>query len=414
MSNPPSSLPKEFIEQVKSALEHLYDFAYLQQLPLARQLEALPTQGSRPSASTPSSGHQLRRALITAIEAIDPGSGVQAQSPDARIFTLMQMRYIDDLTVQVAANRLGLSSRQAHRLLRRGEESVATLLWLKVGGEETISAEMPPAPAESESSARELSSVQSEIALLDPTLEPVDMQALVRDALAAIAPLADARGLPFRAELPDDSVMVSTDSAVARQVLMSLLSRVLTAADGGMLNLKLTSQASQTVLSLSFLRGDSAEIIVDDVISQLVAKLGWTLRQEPANGGQTVIRLNMTGAGALVLVIDDNEGLVQMLDRFLTGHHCRVVTTTSGEAGLELAQELIPDAIILDVMIPGKSGWEILQLLRGQPHTAAIPIVVCSVFNDPDLATALGATRFHSKPISRDEILNTLRELNVV
>jgi CheY-like chemotaxis protein len=70
--------------------------------------------------------------------------------------------------------------------------------------------------------------------------------------------------------------------------------------------------------------------------------------------------------------------------------------------------------MILDVMMPGASGWEILQTLRSHPPTATIPIIVCSVFNDPELAYALGATRFHSKPIRRDTILATLRELNIV
>jgi CheY-like chemotaxis protein len=65
-------------------------------------------------------------------------------------------------------------------------------------------------------------------------------------------------------------------------------------------------------------------------------------------------------------------------------------------------------------MMPGASGWEILQTLRSQPQTATVPVIVCSVFNDPDLAYSLGATRFHAKPIRRDTILDTLHELNVV
>jgi CheY-like chemotaxis protein len=52
--------------------------------------------------------------------------------------------------------------------------------------------------------------------------------------------------------------------------------------------------------------------------------------------------------------------------------------------------------------------------LRSQPQTATVPVIVCSVFNDPDLAYSLGATRFHPKPIRRDTILDTLHELNVV
>lgn len=392
--------PKEFVEQVKQALEHLYDFAYLQQLPLAKQLASIRR---RPSESP---GHHLRRELITAIEAISPGGSEFQQSPDGRIYSLLQMRYIDDITVQVAADRLGLSARQAHRLLRRGEESVATLLWMRLP--------QPEISARHASSARELSSVKSEIARLETAREPVDMSALVTQALTAVQPLAVAHGITVQSDVASESVVVSSDTAVARQVLVSLFGRIMAAAERGRVSVKLTSREEQTLLSVSFQTGDAPNSIVDDVLAQLADKLDWQIRTEQAANGHNVIQINLARQGALVLVIDDNEGLVEMLDRYLTGHDCRVVTATSGPIGLELAQELIPDAIILDVMIPGQSGWDILQALRGQTHTAVIPVIVCSVFNDPELAYALGATRFHSKPFSRDDILQTLRELDVV
>lgn len=387
------------MEQVKQALEHLYDFAYLQHLPLAKQLARLQQGQSQPP------GQLLRRELLTAIEAISPGGGFQ-QSPDARIYNLLQMRYIDDITVQVAADRLGLSARQAHRLLRRGEETVATLLWMRLP-------QLPPAgPALV--TARELSSVQAEIARLETAREPADIGLLVRQALTAVEPLAQAHGVVVQVQVPEESVIVTSDTAVARQVFVSLFSRILTAAETSGVGVLLTSRQEQTLLSVTFQSGDDGVVIVDDVLEQLIAKLGWQLRQEHAAGGRRAIRIGLAGRGALVLVIDDNEGLVEMLDRYLTGHDCRVVTAASGPAGLELAQELIPDAIILDVMIPGQSGWDVLQTLQGQPHTAVIPVIVCSVFNDPELAYALGATRFHSKPFSRDEILRSLRELEIV
>jgi len=62
-------------------------------------------------------------------------------------------------------------------------------------------------------------------------------------------------------------------------------------------------------------------------------------------------------------------------------------------------------AVILDVMMPGLDGWEVLQTLRKTPRTSRIPVVVCSVFNDPQLALSLGATVFLPKPVSQGDIL---------
>jgi CheY-like chemotaxis protein len=90
------------------------------------------------------------------------------------------------------------------------------------------------------------------------------------------------------------------------------------------------------------------------------------------------------------------------------------VAASSGREGLQLAEELSPDAIILDIMMPEIDGWEVLQTLRMRARTAATPIIICSVVNDPELAYSLGVSLFIPKPVSRDKILTALRELNVV
>jgi CheY-like chemotaxis protein len=115
-----------------------------------------------------------------------------------------------------------------------------------------------------------------------------------------------------------------------------------------------------------------------------------------------------------ILVIDDYEGLSRLLKRYLAGHRCRVLAATDGMSGLSLAREVQPDAVVLDVMMPGMDGWEILQRLQNHPDTQHIPVIICSVFNDPELAYALGASSFLSKPVKRDDILNALRLENDV
>jgi CheY-like chemotaxis protein len=394
--------PDEFVEQVKLALEHLYDFAFLQRLPLAQQM-------ARPQNSQPLS-HQLRRELITAVETLSPDARLTQETPDARMYNLLHLRYIEGITVQEAANRLGLSTRQAHRSLRRGEESVATLLWNHLP-----SSPPPLRPSAPHSSAQELSSVQSEMAHLETRLEPADIRPLLHEAHTAVQPFAQSVGMTFVWELPEIPVIVPVDTTVARQIFVSIFSRILKTAQKNSLHVRLAQREEQATLTIGYNpQTDPATAVLDDVLSRLIQRLSWSVRLEGGLDGRRALVLNLSQSGALILVVDDNEGLVELLDRYLTGHNCRVVTATSGAVGLQLAQELIPDALILDVMMPGKSGWEILQTLRSQPATATTPIIVCSVFNDPDLAYALGASRFLPKPISRDHILAALHELGVV
>jgi CheY-like chemotaxis protein len=115
-----------------------------------------------------------------------------------------------------------------------------------------------------------------------------------------------------------------------------------------------------------------------------------------------------------LLVIDDYEGLSRLLKRYLAGHPCRVLAATDGLSGLSLAREIQPDAVILDVMMPNMDGWEVLQRLRNHPDTKHIAVIICSVFDDPELAYALGASSFLSKPVKREDVIKALRLENLL
>lgn len=114
-----------------------------------------------------------------------------------------------------------------------------------------------------------------------------------------------------------------------------------------------------------------------------------------------------------LLVIDDNESLGELLDRYLTDMPYKLITVTVADEGLRLAQDLLPDVIMLDIMMPEMDGWQLLQRLRNSPKTAHIPVIICSVFNDPELAYSLGATLFLPKPFSRENFIDALTRLEV-
>src|SRR6266568_823509 len=96
-----NALFEAFIEQVKQVLEHLYDFAYLQQHPLARFYD------SRSDLSTRTAGHQLRYELIKVIESVKPNSAAHFRAPDARLYNMLHLYYVENLTIQEAAIELG-------------------------------------------------------------------------------------------------------------------------------------------------------------------------------------------------------------------------------------------------------------------------------------------------------------------
>jgi CheY-like chemotaxis protein len=406
-------MPATFVEKVKRALEHLYDLNYLQEHPLTR-----PTATDHAQIG----GQAQRRALAAAIEALNPGGGVAFRAPQARPYNMTRMHYVQGMTVQEAARELGVSERQAYRDLRQGEKSVAAVLWTQ-----RDAAPLPPSSANpavnrstartaARTAARALSSMEEEMARLKPHPHPTDVRRLLRRAQALVAPLAQQRDVALTIRAPAEPVIISSDPVIARQVLVGLLSRTVQQAEpASELHITLRAHTGHATLHLRYdldLRHREAPAR-DIIIAQLIDRLGWDLRREERSAGAHAVTLHIAAQGPTVLVVDDNEGLVHLLSRYLTDHACRVVAATSSQEGLHLAQTLEPDAIVLDIMMPEMDGWELLQRLRAHPKTQEIPVVICSVINDPDLARSLGASFFLPKPVSRRAVLDVLQQLGV-
>lgn len=105
-----------------------------------------------------------------------------------------------------------------------------------------------------------------------------------------------------------------------------------------------------------------------------------------------------------ILVIDDDPTIHDLLKRFLGKKGFEVKTATSGTEGIELAKKLKPEAITLDVMMPGMDGWSVLASLKAHPQTADIPVIMMTMVDDQNLGYALGAAEYLLKPIDSKKL----------
>ena len=114
------------------------------------------------------------------------------------------------------------------------------------------------------------------------------------------------------------------------------------------------------------------------------------------------------GTAGRILVIDDEASVRALLRRFLVREGFAVDEAGSGEAGIALAREHRPDAITLDVMMPGMDGWEVLAALKDDPILAEVPVIMLTVVDDKKLGYALGAAEYVTKPIDREQLRRVL------
>jgi CheY-like chemotaxis protein len=109
-----------------------------------------------------------------------------------------------------------------------------------------------------------------------------------------------------------------------------------------------------------------------------------------------------------VLVIDDNADTLRLLERYLSNSRYRFLGTTNPLQVMQLARESCPRIIVLDVMLPEVDGWELLGRLHEHPEIGAVPVVVCTILPQEQLALSLGAADFVQKPVSRQAFLSVL------
>ncbi len=115
----------------------------------------------------------------------------------------------------------------------------------------------------------------------------------------------------------------------------------------------------------------------------------------------------------LILVVEDDIATAELLTLHLTQAGYKVAHAFNGEEGIRKAKEVRPFAITLDVMLPKKDGWEVLQTLKSEHETADIPVIIHSIVDNKELAFALGATDYLMKPLDKDALLTKLEELNI-
>jgi two-component system, OmpR family, alkaline phosphatase synthesis response regulator PhoP len=115
-----------------------------------------------------------------------------------------------------------------------------------------------------------------------------------------------------------------------------------------------------------------------------------------------------------VLVVDDNQQNLELIQAYLEDVECRTEAAHDGIEALEMVARHKPDLILLDVMMPKMSGFEVCRRLKNNPQTSDIPVIMVTALNEfGDIERGLdsGTDDFVSKPINRLELLTRIRTM---
>ena len=128
--------------------------------------------------------------------------------------------------------------------------------------------------------------------------------------------------------------------------------------------------------------------------------------ESPAEGETTRSR-------ARVVVIEDDRPSLDLFSAYLSGAGLDVTVAPDGQSGLAEVRRTAPDAVLLDIRLPGIDGWAVLEALRAEQATRDIPVIVVSIVDERARGVALGAAAYLVKPVARDELLAALAVVGV-
>ncbi len=134
------------------------------------------------------------------------------------------------------------------------------------------------------------------------------------------------------------------------------------------------------------------------------------LQKETGSLIENVIPLE-NNTGKTILIIDDDPTVSELMKRQLLKEGYKVVIAPNGKEGISLARDLKPDVITLDILMPEMDGWSVLRTLKADPEVSNIPVIMASILDEKNKGFSLGAADFLSKPIQKEYLMKSIRNL---
>jgi CheY-like chemotaxis protein len=396
---------KEFNSLFRDLISHLYDYTVL-------ETHLLINVVSPPNDYRGSKGEYIREMIIEEIERFKPeGKAASLVAIEWRPYNILIHRYVEGASLQTLSHMLSISERQLRRDNSRALQALAGRIWEKLG-------------ATDESIQGSIDVERDALQTFDINQEVLELNEIIEGIADVLDKRIKAEGLKLRLDHEAAPIHIMADRVITRQILISLISYFLNCncKDDIQLCSEISGENAQVVIYSELLEPWSIEIR-NDYADLLESALFWSQQinasiaeAHPLEGELGLLELTFSiplAKQAIILVVDDQKPTQQMFRRFLNRTSYQVVGVTDPSLAPSLAQQHKPVLITLDVMMPKVDGWEILQVLQTDPDTKDIPVLVCSAWEEPELARSLGAVGFLKKPIRQGDLLQMLNRLNL-
>jgi len=401
---------QEFEQELYTVLCHLHDSTY-------QPCEALcAVVGCDPAAGMPA----VQTTILEALKSLEPPANTPPAAPARQVYDLLHYRFVQQFTQEETAYRLNVSRRTVNRLQHRATRALAGALWRRsqVAGQTVtdlpqIDDELPL--EESLVDAQDVDwqvQMQRELDSLQAKAPNAwcDIQEVIDSVLDFIKPMAPKLGICLTVRSVQPGLVAAIHPVLLHQVMISTLRRFAPCVTDGQISVYARLEDGNARITLT---GSTA---ADDVLDEQAFTSGIPMSKGISietclDGGQAFVWISIPSVGKVtVLVVDDNDDMARFYRDCTLGTRYHITHIAQGSGLFEAVETIDPDVIVLDVMLPDIDGWRLLMRLHEDPATRLIPVIICSVVQEKDLALSLGAAGYLPKPMKPREFVTALDE----
>ncbi|MBZ5592745.1 MAG: PAS domain S-box protein [Acidobacteriia bacterium] len=284
---------------------------------------------------------------------------------------------------------------------------------------------------------------------LELKYEDFNVSAAAAEVLATVRPIAIAKSIEVSSMFPED-LSLEGDRLRFKQILYNLLSNAIKfTAAGGRVSIECSETGGMALVSVTDtgigIPAEEHEAIFSSfhqvgtttkgvregtglglaITKRLVEQHGGRIwvESEPGKGSRFTFTMpiqaetqdygvsHQPGDPPLILVVEDEGAAQELLVSYLEESGYRAVAVSTGTEAIRAARDIHPDVITMDVLMPGKTGWQTLEELKKSPATEAIPVIIVSVVEERKKGLSIGAADYLVKPVSKEHLLEAIRRL---
>lgn len=399
-------ISEQLRDQLQDALTHLHDPDYQPLDLLCAVMGCDPRNGPVP----------VQSAIIRAIEDLEPDPSIPRGARVRRVYDVMYHRYMLKLTQEQAAELLNLSVRHLNRVQREAVYALARLLWERHQASEQLaedrSREKPPQEeALGDQTLDWYSQIRQELASLRASAPGAvsDVEETINGVLELENALVSRRGVRLAVGFVQPGLVGAIHPSVLRQILITAVGRLGRYVSTGQITIFAGLEDGNIKITIngSIVAGERPT--ESDLIRDILAPEDVSV-EVSVDGDHVFLRVKVPSVGGkiTVLAVDDNVDMAHFYRRATAGTRYHIVHIAEGQDLLKITEAIAPDIIVLDVMLPDVDGWKLLMHLHENPATRSIPVIICTVVREEELALSLGAALYLPKPVRPREFIQAL------